>query len=280
LKKNLEVKIKTQISYKFNLNSRSLTLEKHFKTCYNQTIKKKETKMSVAKITRDFIEQIEDTKIFTYNDIPSNKKSSVAIELSRLFKKGVVKKISKGKFYKPKQSRFGEIAPSDEEIAKSYLVEEDAYITGYGGYNRLGLMTQIPNVITIASNRIPSRIRVENVNIRFVPNIANGGVKDTQLLQILDALRDIKNIPDNSPNDVVLSIKKIVRKFDVEKIKKMLQLVRKYPPRVKAILGAILKEMGRWEEAYLLKEMLNPLTTYKIGISGDTLPNRDEWKIA
>jgi hypothetical protein len=236
--------------------------------------------MSVAKITRDFIEQIEDTKIFTYNDIPSNKKSSVAIELSRLFKKGVVKKIAKGKFYKPKQSRFGEMAPSDEAIAKSYLVEDDAYITGYGGYNRLGLTTQIPNVITIASNRIPSRIKIENVNIRFVPNIANGGVKDTQLLQILDALRDIKNIPDNSPNDVVLSIKKIVRKFDKKKLKKMLKLVPNYPPRVKAILGAILKEIGRWEEAYLLKEMLNPLTTYKIGISGDTLPNRDEWKIA
>jgi len=236
--------------------------------------------MSVAKITRDFIEQIEDTKIFTYSDIPSNKKSSVAIELSRLFKKGVVKKIAKGKFYKPKQSRFGEIAPSDEEIAKSYLVEEDAYITGYGGYNRLGLTTQIPNVITIASSRVPSRIKVENVNLRFVPNIANGGVKDTQILQILDALRDIKNIPDSSPSDVVVSIKKIVKKFDVEKIKKMLKLVSKYPPRVKAILGAILKEMGRWEEAYLLKETLNPLTRYKIGIGIEALPNRDEWKIA
>jgi len=236
--------------------------------------------MSTAKITRDFIEQIEDTKIFTYKDIPSDKKTSVAIELSRLFKKGIIKKISKGKFYKPKQTRFGEIAPSDEEIAKSYLVEEEGYITGYGGYNQLGLTTQIPNVITIASNRVPSRIRIENVNIKFVPNIANGSAKDTQLLQILDALQDIKNIPDNSPNDVVLSIKKILKKFDVKKIKKMLELVRKYPPRVKAILGAILKEIGRWEEAYLLKEMLNPLTTYKIGISGDVLRNRDEWKIA
>jgi len=236
--------------------------------------------MSTAKITRDFIEQIEDTKIFTYNDIPSDKKTSVAIELSRLFKKGVIKKISKGKFYKPKQTRFGEIAPSDEEIAKSYLVEEEGYITGYGGYNQLGLTTQIPNVITIASNRVPSRIRIENVNIKFVPNIANGSVKDTQLLQILDALQDIKNIPDNSPNDVVLSIKKIIKKFEEKKIKKMLELVRKYPPRVKAILGAILKEIGRWEEAYLLKEMLNPLTTYKIGISGNVLRNRDEWKIA
>ncbi len=236
--------------------------------------------MSVAKITRDFIDQIEEAKIFTYRDIPSDKKSSVAIELSRLFKKGVVKKISKGKFYKPKQTRFGEITPSDEEIAKSYLVENSAYITGYGGYNQLGLTTQIPNVITIASSRVPSRIKVENVNIKFVPNIANSGVKETQILQILDALRDIKNIPDNSPNDVVLSIKKIVQKFDKEKINKMLELVNNYPPRVKAILGAILKEMGRWEEAYRLKEMLNPLTRYKIGISVNTLPNRDEWKIA
>ena len=241
---------------------------------------RKEVKMSVAKITRDFIDQIEETKIFTYRDIPSDKKSSVAIELSRLFKKGVIKKIAKGKFYKPKQTRFGEIAPSDEEIAKSYLVEENAYITGYGGYNQLGLTTQIPNVITIASSRVPSRISVENVNIRFVPNIANSGVKETQILQILDALRDIKNIPDNSPNDVVLSIKKIVQKFDKEKINKMLELVNNYPPRVKAILGAILKEMGRWEEAYRLKEMLNPLTRYKIGISVNALPNRDEWKIA
>ena len=104
--------------------------------------------------------------------------------------------------------------------------------------------------------------------------------KETELLQILDALRDIKNILDNSSNDVVLLIKKIVKKFDEKKIKKMLELVNKYPPRVKALLGAILKEMGRWEEAYLLKKMLNPLTRYKIGISVQSLPNRDEWKIA
>ena len=91
----------------------------------------------------------------------------------------------------------------------------------------------------------PKQIRIENVNIWFVPNIANGAVKDTQILQILDALRDIKNIPDNSLNVVVLSIKNIFKKFDEKKIKKM----------------------------------FNPLTTYKIGISSDTLANRDEGNI-
>ena len=63
---------------------------------------KRRFKMSVAKITRDFVENIESAKLFTYDDIPSTNKTSVAIELSRLFKKGIIKKVSKGKFYKPK----------------------------------------------------------------------------------------------------------------------------------------------------------------------------------
>jgi|GEM_PF-3740284 len=65
--------------------------------------------MSVAKITRDFVSQFEDAKIFTYDDIPVTNKTSATIELSRLLKQGIVKKISKGKFYKPKKRVFGEL---------------------------------------------------------------------------------------------------------------------------------------------------------------------------
>ncbi len=53
--------------------------------------------MSVAKITRDFVENIESAKLFTYDDIPCLNKTSVAIELSRLFKKGIIKKSFKRK---------------------------------------------------------------------------------------------------------------------------------------------------------------------------------------
>ncbi len=64
-------------------------------------INEKRVKMSAAKITRDFVSNIESAKLFTYDDIPCLNKTSVAIELSRLFKKGIIKKVSKGKFYKP-----------------------------------------------------------------------------------------------------------------------------------------------------------------------------------
>ncbi len=56
--------------------------------------------MSVAKITRTYINQLDSAKLFTYSDIPSDNKATVAIELSRLYKKGIIKKVSKGKFYK------------------------------------------------------------------------------------------------------------------------------------------------------------------------------------
>ena len=86
--------------------------------------------MSVAKITRDFVESIEDAKLFTYDDIPSANKKSVAIELSRLFKKGIIKKVSKGKFYKPKIRVFGEVAPNTNDKIKSYLVSPEKHTFG------------------------------------------------------------------------------------------------------------------------------------------------------
>jgi len=45
--------------------------------------------MSVAKITRTYIENIDNAKLFTYSDIPSHNKATVAIELFHLYKKGI-----------------------------------------------------------------------------------------------------------------------------------------------------------------------------------------------
>ena len=114
--------------------------------------------MSIAKITRDFVNTLEDGKIFSYDDIPSDNKMGIAIELSRLFKKGVVKKVSKGKYYKAKVTPFGGLAPNSGEKIKSYLSASNDYISGLSSFNKLGLTTQVPNVVTIASNQTPRKI--------------------------------------------------------------------------------------------------------------------------
>jgi predicted transcriptional regulator of viral defense system len=91
--------------------------------------------MSVAQDVRDFIEKMDNGKLFSYEDIQNEKKSVVAIELSRLSKQGIVKRLSKGKYYKPKQGYFGEVPLSDNEVLKSYLAMPNTYVTGLKAFN-------------------------------------------------------------------------------------------------------------------------------------------------
>lgn len=237
--------------------------------------------MSVAQETRNFIKNIEPAKLFTYDDIPNKKKSAVAIELSRLYKEGVIKKVSKGKFYKPALRSFGEIEPSNNDKISSYLknVSDISYETGLNSFRKLGLTTQVANVITIASSKPYRQVQIDNIKLKFISKKVDAPDEDIYLIQILDALKDIKKIPGTSPNDALLYIKHILKKESESNLKKVAHYALKYPPRARALLGAILKEFKLWRESFMLKETLNPFTTFKIGIDENTLNSKKYWNI-
>ena len=236
--------------------------------------------MSIAQLTRDFISSFDSGKIFTYDNIPSNKKSTIAIEFSRLYKQGVIKKVSRSKYYKPKMTPFGEIEPSSKDKIESFVdTSKFSYIAGLDSLRQLGLTTQISNDITIASDKPARRVKVDNINIRFVKSRVIVPKKYIFLLQILDALKDIKSIPDTSPSEALQRLKSIISSLDIDKQKKLATFVGRYTPRTKALLGAILKDLGLWEEAYSIKKQLNPLTKYKLGIKANILKNKEEWSI-
>ncbi len=235
--------------------------------------------MSVAKLTRDFVENIEDAKLFTYDDIPSANKTSVAIELSRLFKKGIIKKVSKGKFYKPKIRVFGEVAPNTNDKIKSYLKldEINSYETSTNSFRKLGLTTQVSNETVIATNKAYRKVKIDNINMKFIPRRVDVNDDEIYLLQILDAIKDINKIPATTPNDVVKYLKKIIKKESIENQNKLTSFALKYTPRTRAILGAIFKEIGNKSCAYELKITLNPMTNYKLKLEEDVIKDRKYW---
>jgi hypothetical protein len=236
--------------------------------------------MSIAKLTRDFVGKIETGKVFTYADIPSDKISTIAIEFSRLYKQGIIKKFSKGKYYKPQKTRFGEMGPSSKEKINSYMdAEKFNYETGLNSFRLLGLTTQVANLTTIATNQSARRVKVDNLNIKFVRTRVNAPKKYIKLLQILDALKDIKSIPDTTASEALLYLKDFISKLTQMEQKKLAIFVKEYTPRTKALLGAILKDLGLWEEAYKIKSGLNSLTKYKLGIKDNILKNKKEWSI-
>ncbi len=237
--------------------------------------------MSVAKITREFVKNIEDGEIFTFDDIPTSSKASVAIELSRLFKKGLIKKVSKGRYFKPKIRVFGEVGPSSDDKISKYLdsTEGVSYETGFNSFRQLGLTTQISKTITIATNKPYRKVKIDNINLKFVPKRVDVKVEDIYLLQILDAIKDIKKIPATTPSQSFVFLKNLIEKESSANQIKLTKYAKKYTPRTKALLGAILKELGNNECAYELKDSLNVLTTFKIGISSEIIKDKKYWNI-
>jgi predicted transcriptional regulator of viral defense system len=237
--------------------------------------------MSVAQITRDFIEQVDSAKLFTYDDIPIDNKKTVAIELSRLYKKGIINKVSKGKFYKPKKRAFGDMQPSSKEKILSYFNSDDevSYETGLNSFRQLGLTTQVASTTTIATNKSYRQIEIDNIKLKFIPKRVDVTKEDIYLVQILDALKDIKKIPATTPQKAFVYLKNLIQKESKQRQKKLAKYALKYTPRTRALLGAILKELGLWQEAFELKETLNPLTSFKIGLDLETLPTKKYWNI-
>jgi hypothetical protein len=99
------------------------------------------------------------------------------------------------------------------------------------------------------------------------------------LVQILDALKDIKKIPATTPENAFISLRNIIQKESRANQIKLSEYAMKYTPRTRALTGAVLKGIGLWEQSFLLKETLNPTTKYKIGITIDTLPSKKYWNI-
>ena len=157
--------------------------------------------MKVAQKIEKQISKIKEGTTFTYQQlsIEQSEYSAATKAIERFIEKGIIKRVSTGIFYKPKQTIFGELKPNEEELLKSYLYQNNkriAYITGTSLYNRMGLTTQVSKSIKIASR--DKRITVSIGNIKGVPVKSYVDVTDKNfyLLEILDALKDFKKIPD------------------------------------------------------------------------------------
>jgi hypothetical protein len=211
-----------------------------------------------------------------------SKKEAVIKALNRMAVAGKISKLSKGKYYKPENTPFGILQPSQSQIVKG-LLEEDGktigYLTGYSIYNQLGLTTQISNTIQIGKNQIRSGFKRDRYTISFIKQ-PNTITKDNiRLLQILDAIRYIKKIPDIT---LEMSCKRLLAILQTLSDKELLTLVRlalKYPPATRALLGALLNQIQPTQLTGQLLKGLNPVSKYKFPGVTQVLENSVKWNI-
>lgn len=240
--------------------------------------------MKITEYVADTIDRLPKGYVFTYEDfLPEvNNKEAAIKALNRMVVSGKIAKLSKGKYYKPENTVFGELPPNQYQVVKD-LLEVDGkivgYLTGYSIYNQLGLTTQVSNTIQIGKNEVRPTFKREHYTITYLRQ-KNTITKDNiVLLQLLDAISTIKKIPDCTIAQACRRFLAILDEMSGNDEKTLVRLAQKYSPATRALLGALLQSLGRIANLEVLRKSLNPITVYKLEGAAQVLSTTPNWNI-
>jgi hypothetical protein len=222
--------------------------------------------------------------VFTADDfpLPVEKQNTVTKVLNNMVAARQIRRLSKGRFYKPQMSKFGELPPDTFQIVKD-LIEKNGkttgYLTGYSIFNKLGLTSQVPVALQIATRKEKKPVIRGNYRISFLIQHNTITKENIPVLQQLDCLRFFKDIPDAMPDEICARLLFLFKQLTPEQLNQAKRLALKYNPATIALLGAMLETLNENEDTTALFKALNHQSSYKLNISDKILPNQKKWHI-
>jgi len=238
--------------------------------------------MVIAAEIRNKVASFPPGKVFGISDLTSDysRTSAIVMLLGRMQKEGTIKRLSKGRYYKPKNTVFGTLVPIAYELYSDLLVKEGkpiGYITGPQAFSEMGLTTQISGIPIIGTNQYRRPITRKGQKISFLLQRNKVTRANIPLLRLLDAIRMFREIPATTPDEAIASIRMCINNLSEPDRARITELSLKYTAYVRAILGAILSENGG--DTYGIITTLNSSTSYHLPISENTLINKKNWHI-
>jgi hypothetical protein len=238
----------------------------------------------ITDTVKDTIKRFAFGYVFTAKDfaLPVEKQKTINKLLDNMVAVGQIRRLSKGRFYKPEMSNFGELPPDTYQMVKD-LIEKNGkitgYLTGYSVFNKFGLTTQNPITLQIATSKAKKAVIRGNYRISFVIQPNTITKESISILQLLDCLRFFKEIPDTMPNEACIRLIFLFKQLTDKQINSAKRLVLKYNPATIALLGALFETLNMDEDTSTLFNALNHQSSYSFGISTDILPNQKKWHI-
>ena len=241
-------------------------------------------KESVIGAVRQMVEQIPIAQSFgfaDFGDLATTRRRALSRALGQMVKDKEIRRAYSGRFYRPRVSdRFGPMGLLGYELLREAL--DVGYPAGSWAHNELGLSTQVPMVLTIAT---PSwtherrfgrqRVRYIRSTIKEIPKLRAARLA----LMILDALKEIRHVSDSSPDHVVNQLFLLFKQHvTIEHLGYLLRYGLQYPPQVRALLGAIFEVEKHLHLSEMLRKTLNSRTEYFVGLE-NSLPNLRKWKL-
>ena len=162
---------------------------------------------------RQRIESMSEGCILFRSDFPEYHTEFVGSVLSELTDEGVLVKIAHGIYAKPRNSRFGVLLPSIDNVVQAIAVRDNADLlpSGVVALNALGLSTQVPVIYTYLTSGSERTIQLSNTQVILKRGVPKNFCYRTRLISLLvQALKALKK--ENVSEEVVNTIRQLVKK--------------------------------------------------------------------
>jgi hypothetical protein len=111
--------------------------------------------------------QLKRGKVYRRTDLVKWSKS-IDRHLDQLVEEGMLRKLSQGMYYYPKESAFGPTPPEEETLVRSFLKDSRFLLTSPNAYNSLGVgTTQLYNIRTVYNHKRHGEVTLGNRKFMF-----------------------------------------------------------------------------------------------------------------
>lgn len=125
--------------------------------------------------------------------------SALDRDLSVLVKKGELRKLSSGIYYKPALSAFGTLPPDDKELVRCFLRDNHFLLYSWNQYNSLGLgLTQLYNRVVVLNNKRHGVFKLGNMEFDFRRSNRGFPKKLTPEFLLVDLVNNLNELAEDT----------------------------------------------------------------------------------
>lgn len=231
---------------------------------------------SVASLVREKVQRGGE-RIWRLEDFAELPFLAVAQAFSRLTREGLLKRLSKGIYYRSRKIAFGESKPNPANLQRLAERRASIFPSGLSAAGRFGLTTQVgrKGEVATSASSLPRKLLGKQTIIRTRRPEAWKRLSpaDAALLDLLRTRGEASELP---PEETASRITELIG--DGARFERLLKVSASEPPRVRAMLGAIgehLKKPARQLDR--LRKSLNPYSRFDFGALRN-LPTASRWQ--
>lgn len=229
----------------------------------------------VAKLVRQRIKRAGE-RLWRFEDFRDLPFLTVAQALSRLTRDGTIERLSKGVYYRTRETAFGKSRPNPSAIRQLASRRKTIFPSGIAAANLLGFTTQTARRSEVATSALslPRKLVGNDTLIHTRRPEAWTDLSQTDAA-LLDFLRHGGKFSELSQEDTLRKLLSLLS--EKGRLDRLLKIADSEPPRVRAMLGALAERLGTDQRTlHRLRASLNSLSRFDFGMLA-TLPNAGAW---